>query len=715
MKSKLIYLVLFSFALTFCKAQDTAVLVSTSMFDKSSEQILLAGEEGWIFKQGNDTAWARKDIDVTGWKKLKPIELSANIADKNGKAEGWFRIKVKPDSSFKNHLLNFKIESWAAIDFYVDGNLVSSYGNTGVNGKPFKEQEYTFQAPVPVNLTPENEHIIALHFVDYVAPLPPRHLKSEDMPLQHLIRITSPDFNSFFVKGVRQVDAYMSMWISVCAILSILFWLLYFQNKNEKNLRLIAVCVTCYALATFSLLKQSSEDISYTSFIGYSLAQVLFFTAVFISIPIILARIFKRKISRFIKAFLIIFFIVIIGSIFLSPSSSLSTILLPVLILALISVCLYYIISSWKKLKGAQWAIVAGLLVSLLSILIAGFLQSFFVGQSIPNFYLILSAFILSFPLSLLVYVAMRFKEFIKEVQQNAQQVVQLSEEKKLHALEQKQILEEEVARQTVELRSAFENLKSTQSQLIQSEKMASLGELTAGIAHEIQNPLNFVNNFSEVNDELIEEVNEENDVLQIKIIVNDIKQNNQKISFHGKRADSIVKSMMQHSRISSGHKEPTDINALCDEYLRLSYHGMRAKDKNFNAEFKTDFDESIQKINIISQDIGRVLLNLFNNAFYAVNEKKKTADEKYKPCIEVKTEKLNDKIEIRVSDNGNGIPQKVIDKIFQPFFTTKPTGEGTGLGLSLSYDIIKAHGGEIKVETKESEGTEFIIQLPII
>ena len=195
--------------------------------------------------------------------------------------------------------------------------------------------------------------------------------------------------------------------------------------------------------------------------------------------------------------------------------------------------------------------------------------------------------------------------------------------------------------------------------------------------------------------------------------LINDVIANEEKVNHHGKRADAIVKGMLQHSRQTSGIIEPTDINALCDEYLRLSYHGLRAKDKNFNADFKTDFDESIGKINIVPQDIGRVLLNLFNNAFYAVNDKKKLSANSYQPIAEVKTRRINDKVEIIVTDNGNGIPQNIIDKIFQPFFTTKPTGQGTGLGLSLSYDIIKAHGGEIKVESKEGEGSEFIILLP--
>ncbi len=266
-------------------------------------------------------------------------------------------------------------------------------------------------------------------------------------------------------------------------------------------------------------------------------------------------------------------------------------------------------------------------------------------------------------------------------------------------------------------LKKSLADLKSTQTQLIQSEKMASLGELTAGIAHEIQNPLNFVNNFSEVNKELLEEMNQEIDkgnYTEVKAIASDVIANEQKINHHGKRADAIVKGMLQHSRSSDGVKEPTDINALADEYLRLAYHGLRAKDKSFNVTMITDYDDSIGKISIIPQDIGRAILNLITNAFYVVTEKKMQHPNGYEPTVSVTTKKRGDKVSVSIKDNGNGIPQKVLDKIFQPFFTTKPAGQGTGLGLSLSYDIVKAHGGELKVETKEGEGAEFIICLSL-
>ncbi len=302
--------------------------------------------------------------------------------------------------------------------------------------------------------------------------------------------------------------------------------------------------------------------------------------------------------------------------------------------------------------------------------------------------------------------------------------------EETIEELEQKRKSIEEA---NAALTQSLDELKAAQAQLIQSEKMASLGELTAGIAHEIQNPLNFVNNFSEVSKELLPEMKtalDNGDATEAKDIADDVIGNLEKIAHHGKRADTIVKGMLQHSRSSSGGKEPTDINALADEYFQLAYHGIRAKNNSFNAMVKTDFDKTIGKVDIIPQDIGRVLLNLYNNAFYAVKERQSMEDgrlttaDTYQPAISITTKRMDNEIEIKVTDNGKGIPENIIGKIFQPFFTTKPTGQGTGLGLSLSYDIVtKGYGGELKVETKEARpddpvgqgaGTTFIIVLPV-
>ncbi|MBU1760771.1 MAG: two-component sensor histidine kinase [Bacteroidetes bacterium] len=343
-------------------------------------------------------------------------------------------------------------------------------------------------------------------------------------------------------------------------------------------------------------------------------------------------------------------------------------------------------------------------------------------------------------PVTLAIYLGYAFGKRSQELRLNLEQVKTLSKEKESILSLQNETLETQVQERTASLNQSIIDLKATQSQLIQSEKMASLGELTAGIAHEIQNPLNFVNNFSEVSNEMMQEIKEEraknkedrDEALQDEIL-EDISKNLDKISLHGNRASSIVKGMLEHSRTSSGEKELIDINALADEYLKLAYHGLRAKDKDFNASFESRFDDSIPKIEVVPQDIGRVLLNLINNAFYACTERSRSAvnekqqaeglkqnAESYKPKVTISTKSQKSPsgdlgVIISVSDNGNGIPQNIIDKIFQPFFTTKPTGKGTGLGLSLAYDIVKAHGGKITIGIPKPEqlGTTFIISLP--
>jgi two-component system NtrC family sensor kinase len=708
--SKIVLLLLLPFSLV---AQDTTITISPQTMKSNS--IALGDIDGWLFRKGNDIFWARKEIDTTGWQKIKPSQLSGKLADKNGKLEGWLRIKIKLDPAFSDTTFDLYMTVWAASDVYVDGSLLCTFGNTGVNGKAFEEYNPNYKPPLPFNLEKGNEHILAIHFVDFLSALPPYNLKSKDQNrIGSFIIITTPEFRKLDLDLTLTFHAFRTIWLTVNIILCLLFWLLAFQNRNEKNFFIIAVYTTVYAFAIYCDQSIPTPGFTYAFYAFLFLAWAILVSLCGIFSLLLMLRIFKRKISLWFKISLWLIFAAGIAIVFLQSVYP----LIFEIVLIIINYA-YYITTSWKTLKGAQWAVIVGIILAFsfgLSLATSGVVapENYSLGL------LFYTGLFLSSPLSLLVYVAMRFKEIIKEVRDNAKQVVQLSEEKKEQALNQQKILQEEVNRQTAELRNTLDNLKSTQSQLIQSEKMASLGELTAGIAHEIQNPLNFVNNFSEVNSELIKELKSEaskGNFEEVSAIASDIESNSEKINHHGKRADAIVKNMLQHSRSSSGKKEPTDINALTDEYLRLAYHGLRAKDKSFNADIKTDFDNNIGKINIIPQDIGRVVLNLINNAFYAVDEKKKQNSNRYEPTVSISTKKFNGKsdsyrIEISVKDNGNGIPQKVLDKIFQPFFTTKPTGQGTGLGLSLSYDIVKAHGGEIKVETKEGEGSEFIIQL---
>ena len=704
----------------------------------------------WVFKPGNGVGWEVKNLNTTGWKRLKPADLTKEYADKNGRIEGWFRTKIKLDSSSGNFQNYWGYRSWGPADYYLDGTLIKTFGQMPSNGSPFKEYCPIHKLPIPVAFQPGTEHVLAIHFVDQLSTYPPHDLKE---PLY--VSLLSQVWYDDFVKHINEEPIYFTLWITVGGLLTILFWLLAFQNPTEKNLKLIALTSTTLSAVSITSWLPHNPNSPHFLYWGIGYATQFVFAILFVIIPLVIVNIFKRKVTRTLKGILVL--------VFLGHLLPVNQALRDIVTLLDIALTAYYLITSWKNLKGAQWAIVGGIGVTVLWFILPTFVYLWLKDISYETESLLNTAAFLTFPLSLLVYIALRFKEIILDVRVQAEQVVQMSEEKKNQALNQQKVLEAEVALQTTELRTSLERLQSTQTQLIQSEKMASLGELTAGIAHEIQNPLNFINNFSEVNQELLEELksekskskNERDEAIENGIL-DDISVNLEKIHHHGKRADAIVKGMLQHSRSSSGQKEPTDINALCDEYLRLCYHGLRAKDKSFNAIMKTDFDPNLPKVNIIPQDLGRVILNLLTNAFYAVNERLRQAqpdkntvtlslskDEnslvsldqskgntRFEPTVSVSTRLVTSSAlslplgearwglnlaEIRISDNGNGIPQKALDKIFQPFFTTKPTGQGTGLGLSLSYDIIKAHGGEIKVETKEDEGSIFILQLPII
>ncbi|MDP2414471.1 sensor histidine kinase [Daejeonella sp.] len=702
-------------------AQDSVINISPEKFSKNIDAFNIDAIDGWVFHKGNDSLWAKKDMDTKGWEKLKPTDLSAKYADKNGRVEGWFRIKVRFDSSLLNKVLYVDFGQWASTAFYVDGELLATRGNTGEKRKDFREYNGGLD-PLSIRFDTPAVHILSLHYVGYLSAIPPYDVKTQSM--KKVIRLGGPNYSTRLSNNYKKVYTFLTSWVVICAILSVLFWLLLFQNPKEKNLFWIALYTSTVAIYTYCwAIDPSGRSFNEyrTYFIIGGLIQI---PTIQLLLPILLIKVFKRKINSRLLLILIIFIIINEIGAFLTNSFETAFYFIYLgSVVFVFGICLYYVITSWKSLKGAQWAIVGGLIFTISVYLIAPILDTL-----IPNIYrsqyfnlLNRTVFTLGFPFSLLIYVSMRFKEMIQEVQVNAQKVVELSEEKKEQAITQQKILEEEVARQTGEIRQTLANLKSTQSQLIQSEKMASLGELTAGIAHEIQNPLNFVNNFSEVTNELIDEMNEElnkGDVEEAKSIASDIKQNLQKITHHGKRADSIVKGMLQHSRSSSHQKEPTDINKLADEYLRLAYHGLRAKDKSFNAELITNYDANLPLASIVPQDIGRVFLNLLTNAFYAVQDrekKEKVSGTPFKPTVKLSTSTDQEFIIIKVEDNGSGIPEQIKEKVMQPFFTTKPTGEGTGLGLSMSYDIVvEAHGGTIKINSEEGEFTEFTITIPI-
>jgi signal transduction histidine kinase len=731
MRTKLFCLFFLVNSISFCKAQDSTAVLDTLMFDKYFQTIPLTGLNSWIFKQGNDTNWAKNEIDTSGWMKLNPVQLSSKNTDRTGRLEGWLRLRFRLDSSFENVHVGIAALRWAATDIYIDGNYIASYGSTGLDGRPYAENMAGIMIIQPLQLETRKEHILAVHIVDYVAPLNHRFLKTASFynSFSSLILLTGPSAYKNTIGSIRERAGYFFLFSGIIGFLTVLFWFLYFQNRNDKNILFISISTSFFFVW---VLFVTISAYAYPFDLDFKSWWIIFYIG-YQSWPLAIASMIYTVGGIFTfkyKKALVIFGLVFVVSSLVTPFLNYTDPGIDPYPLTAIALLLYITVTSWKRLRGAQWAIVAGIIsTAIFSFLWAYFFHHYNQSLVFPHVYFYQSAQCLSLPISLMIYVVMRFKEILTEVQVNAKQVIQLSEEKKEQALSQQKILEEEVARQTIELRTSLEDLKATQAQLIQSEKMASLGELTAGIAHEIQNPLNFVNNFSEVNTGLLSEMKEaihNKNYEEASSIADDVMNNEEKISHHGKRADSIVKGMLQHSRSSTGQKEPTDINALADEYLRLAYHGLRAKDSSFNATIKTDFDPSIGKINIVPQDIGRVLLNMFNNAFYAVTPPRLTpqppkggAD--YEPTVSLTTRLITPPsggrggvAEIRISDNGSGIPQKILDKIFQPFFTTKPAGQGTGLGLSLSYDIVKAHGGEIKVETREEEGTVFVVQLPV-
>jgi signal transduction histidine kinase len=571
----------------------------------------------------------------------------------------------------------------------------------------------------------DKEFLLAIHVVDKVVM--GGMLKSEVNVLHGFINITGPEFE---LNIANQRTGNIGPGIAAAlTFLALLFWGLYFMMRSDSLLMFIAITVTCIAAMTYPNLLDEAGGISFGLQRFYDKIGNFLIIAILVSIPLTIAKIFGYKIYK------TIWFI--IGIVFLLPIlQSTNLVSIPAFIISVqyilsIGISLYMIIKNRKQTLGSKRVLVMGFMVTLSGvtlILIFGIVafQIFGINTNILNdgiggviFIIIVALIMLSIPLGLSVYVVMRFKEMYGEVETKANEVIKVTKEKQELLETQNQELEKNVAERTDDLNRSLEDLKSTQTQLIHSEKMASLGELTAGIAHEIQNPLNFVNNFSEVSGELVEEINEEinaGNLKEAEEITVDLKHNLEKINHHGQRASGIVKGMLEHSRTGTGKKEPTDINKLADEYLRLSYHGLRAKDKSFNADFKSDFDETLPEVTVVVQDLGRVILNLINNAFYAVSEKAKAADnDKYKPIVKVSTKKLSTAVEIIVQDNGQGIPQEIVDKIFQPFFTTKPTGSGTGLGLSLSYDLVKAHGGEMQVESIVGDGSKFIIKLPIV
>ena len=675
---------------------------------------------GWTIQPGDNPQWAQPDFNDSNWPVTDPGQDIQDFTQFRNTGIVWIRLHVRVDEKIANQQFLARIMQFAASEIYLNGKLIFKYGTVSAN--PEKVIAYLPPAdPTIIKLLPGNDNLIAVRLA-YQPNLP------------YISNVVTPSAFRFYINNYQGASAgyrdfqHGLMWFIIIYtlsggmlfIISVIHLVYFLFDRSQKvHLYYFLFCV----LLSYQTLpneiwgaKRVDTELSIQVWMFFANGVAVVVGMLFLMVTIYTLFNYHR---RTIFKILILTGAVMIGSMFFISANGyfMCANAFPLLCLAEgVYICIWAI----KRKKRDAYYILPGILLFTVFTI-----ASSVVDQSGVFAQVFYALALICFPIAMSFYLGVqnsfknkKLQAMLVEVQELSNKTIAQEQEKQQLLETQNELLEQQVGERTAELSRSLIDLKSTQTQLVQKEKMASLGELTAGIAHEIQNPLNFVNNFSEVNTELVIEMMQEiekGDLEEIKAIAIDIEENSKKISMHGKRADSIVKGMLEHSRVGTGEKQPTDLNALADEFLRLSYHGLRSKDKSFNAELVTQFDPALPKANVVQQDIGRVLLNLFNNAFYAVNQKQKTAGDDYKPEVSVSTSVEKDRMIIKVRDNGNGIPAGIKDKIMQPFFTTKPTGGGTGLGLSLSYDIVvKGHGGSIDVETKIGEYTEFIVSLPL-
>lgn len=695
---------------------------------------------GWKFHPGDDLNWKNPSFSDSSWTIVSTNFSLDSIPENQWQGIGWFRLKLIIDSSLRNEALAMVMTHYGASEVYLDGKLINEFGIPAKDQYIEKTFRPLFAQPIILSLDHNAEHLLAVRY---------SFLKAHELFKKYgalLWRINgqhgSAGFFVHFAEPRQAINLYGESLKKnlICGMITLTVLLLigtfhlflyWFYSRDHSNLY-ITFFIFVLAGHCFTKFLPTYTNLSVQTLILTNCLNVFFRSLWIPASMLAYYSAFYTKLPRYVWLYFIFTAENLLATIFTIRIAIWGGLEFWFSFIAFLDMLRLLFLSTVIKEKYV-WILGTGVLLSQSALI----LYLFPLMSEYNKFFLLFPVF-LAVPLSLSLVNALQTARTSRKLEKQLSEVKRLSElslaqeqEKQQILAEHNEVLERQVEERTAELKQSLEGLKSTQAQLIQTEKMASLGELTAGIAHEIQNPLNFVNNFSELNDEMMDELKQElqsGNMKEALVVAEDIKENNLKITHHGRRADAVVKGMLQHARSSKGEKEPTDINALADEYLRLSYHVLRVKDKSFNSRFETDFDESIAKVSIVPQDIGRVLLNLCNNAFYSVNEKKKKLEQDpessknlfaYQAAVTVTTKKIHfpsgvGGVEIGVRDNGLGIPQKIIDKVYQPFFTTKPTGQGTGLGLSLSYDIIKAYGGEIKVETKEGEFAEFRIQLPV-
>ena len=675
--------------------------------------------DGWRWHPGDNAAWASPTFDARRWDTIHPNHSLNRLAHFKTKPLGWFRLSFVVDSAPLQQSLAATISQVGASEIYIDGKLWQRLGTVGSTSS---QQKAYSPADKDIYVIPRllaGRHVLAVRLSQQ--PLPwyvPDHFYAN----RPVFKLTLFDVQSVIREQFHQtyIHAFGNyLLVGIFLMLSIIHFMYYRYRRRRVNL---AFGVTMLLEAGCIILLESmglitDPVVGEWLMIGQGVLFPLFMLMLLITYYIYL--------GQPLSWFLVVEGLLLLGSRFLSylindgQSLILPTVAMFGLLADGIRVCIKAMREGRTNARFMLVSILVMIAILLIGTVVGEWVNDYPVYKDLAIAVINL-LFFLTLPISFAIILAREHAQTNRHLEDKLAEVAQLSREKESILTQQNETLEQQVTERTAELTQSLINLRETQQQLIQREKMAGLGELTAGIAHEIQNPLNFVNNFAEVSDELVQELKQErqksepDQELEAEIL-DDLAQNLQKIEYHGKRASSIVKNMLEHSRTSSGQRELTDINALADEYLRLSYHGLRAKDKSFNAQLITQFDPALCKLNVVAQDIGRVLLNLFNNAFYAVQECQRTASAEYKPAVSVCTQQGDGFAEIRISDNGTGISDAVREKIFLPFYTTKPTGQGTGLGLSLSYDIItKGHSGSLILDTTANRETAFVIRLPI-
>lgn len=697
-------------------SQNSTVIITKGMIE--NDVIQLGKLDGWLYMPGDVPDGASTGLDVSGWQSLKPSDLGSQHLNDQGAIDGWFRLRFRLDSTLVDTPLFWRMGTWGAIDLYVDGVLVKQYGVTSSDRGEFVGYNPLNKFAKMAQLSVGRDYLLAIYTTDHFTSLLNSTKRQDQFRYDPLVRVTIEDYNELIANSQRLSSFWDGAMMLAMFILCLIFWILVFQNPKQEMLYIIALTTTIITIGVVfsSKLLQHSVNLIFNN-----VFVVIWQYSIVLYIGVLVYVLYKFVAEK--TMFKIWMLVGVVAIIMAFGWYFATAVFVFVYFAACAALFIYLMVSQRRSIRGAKIYLVSGAIVISAVALLVVFMDFFGINYNVHLGSTLQLIFYTTIPLSMLMYINRRYRDTLEEVTEHSKTVEKLSLEKQELLRNQNERLEVQVAERTAELQESLEELKKAQNQLIQSEKMASLGQLTAGIAHEIKNPLNFVTNFSDLTRELVMEAREEmatlaltpDQVDRFEPILGDIETNVSKIYEHGRRADNIVRGMLQHSRGRSGERQQTDINELIGEYLNLAYHGLRAQDPSFNVTLMTNFDPQVGLIEIVPQDFSRAILNLVNNACFAADQKRRAGETPgFKPTVTVSTKKIGNEIEITVHDNGTGIPDHVKNKIFEPFFTTKPTGVGTGLGLSLTYEIVvNQHNGSLEVNSKAGDFTEFRIILP--